>query len=42
MARRLDSAFLARLVREGRVTLAQAERIAVDLVDSVPRKVFKL
>jgi glucuronate isomerase len=42
MARRLDSAFLARLVREGRVPLPAAERIAVDLVDAIPRKVFKL
>ena len=42
MARRLDSAFLARLVREGRVDQAAAERIAVDLVDTLPRKVFKL
>jgi glucuronate isomerase len=42
MARRLDAAFLARLVREGRVALPVAERIAVDLVDSLPRKVFKL
>lgn len=42
MARRLDSAFLARLVGEGRLPLAQAERIAVDLVTTVPRKAFKL
>ncbi len=42
MARRLDSAFLARLVREGRVSPSAAERIAVDLVDAQPRKVFKL
>ncbi|WP_150308180.1 glucuronate isomerase [Planctomonas psychrotolerans] len=42
MARRLDAAFLARLVREGRASEAQAERIIVDLVDSVPRKAFKL
>ncbi|MHA6670378.1 glucuronate isomerase [Homoserinimonas sp. A447] len=42
MARRLDSAFLARLVGEGRVSLPQAERIAVDLVDSIPRRAFKL
>ena len=42
MARRLDSAFLARLVREGRVVACAAERIAVDLVDAIPRKVFKL
>jgi glucuronate isomerase len=42
MSRRLDSAFLARLVREGRLELAAAERIAVDLVTTLPRKVFKL
>jgi glucuronate isomerase len=42
MSRRLDSAFLARLVREGRVDQASAERIIVDLVDTLPRKVFKL
>ena len=42
MARRLDSAFLARLVGEGRITMASAQRIAVDLVDAVPRRAFKL
>jgi glucuronate isomerase len=42
MARRSDAAFLARLVREGRITRPQAERVAVDLVDAVPRKAFKL
>ncbi|TAM68643.1 MAG: glucuronate isomerase [Microbacteriaceae bacterium] len=42
MSRRLDAAFLARLVCEGRVDLATAERIAVDLVDTMPRQVFKL
>jgi len=42
MARRLDSAFLARLVAEGRVDEPMARRIAVDLVDALPRKVFKL
>ncbi|GAA3873768.1 glucuronate isomerase [Leifsonia kafniensis] len=42
MARRLDSAFLARLVREGRIDTPTAERIIVDLVDAMPRKVFKL
>jgi len=42
MARRLDAGFLARLVREGRIPLARAERIAIDLVDSIPRKAFKL
>ena len=42
MARRLDSGYLARLVREGRISRTRAERIAVDLVDAVPRKAFKL
>ncbi|WP_243076596.1 glucuronate isomerase [Microbacterium sp. SS28] len=42
MARRLDSVFLARLVREGRASLPTARRIARDLVDAVPRKAFKL
>jgi len=42
MARRLDAAFLARLVREGRIDIGTAERIIVDLVDTIPRKVFKL
>ncbi|WP_104473928.1 glucuronate isomerase [Microterricola pindariensis] len=42
MSRRLDAAFLARLVCEGRIDLDAAERIIVDLVDALPRKVFKL
>jgi glucuronate isomerase len=42
MSRRLDSAFLARLVVEGRLALAAAERISVDLVDVLPRRAFKL
>jgi glucuronate isomerase len=42
MARRLDSAFLARLVREGRMSQGMAERVITDLVDTLPRKVFKL
>jgi len=41
-ARRVDSSFLARLVREGRVSMPTAERIAHDLVDTIPREVFKL
>lgn len=41
-ARRLDAAFLARLVCEGRLSSTAAERIAVDLVDAIPRKAFKL
>lgn len=41
-SRRTDAAFLARLVSEGRISMPVAERIADDLVDSIPRKVFKL
>lgn len=41
-ARRADAAFLARLVGEGRVSRATAERVAVDLVDAIPRRAFKL
>jgi glucuronate isomerase len=41
-SRRADSGFLARLVREGRISMSAAEGIADDLVDAVPRKVFKL
>jgi len=41
-ARRLDAGFLAQYVREGRLGAVEAERIAVDLVDSIPRKAFKL
>jgi glucuronate isomerase len=42
MSRRLDAAFLSRLVGEGRIDRASAEGIIVDLVDAQPRKVFKL
>ena len=42
MSRRVDSAFLARLVAEGRITFEQAAKIAVDLVVAVPKKAFKL
>ena len=41
-ARRADAAFLARLVADGRVSMAAAERIIEDLVDAIPRKAFKL
>ncbi|MFG3341084.1 glucuronate isomerase [Glycomyces sp. NPDC048151] len=41
-ARRADAAFLARLVAEGRVTMAQAERIIGELVADQPKRVFKL
>jgi glucuronate isomerase len=42
MSRRLDAAFLARLVGEGRIDQSEAEEIIVDLVDAQPRRVFKL
>ena len=42
MARRIDAAFLARLVMEGRLALDQAKQIIVDLVTSIPTKAFKL
>lgn len=41
-ARRVDAGFLARYVREGRIGESTAERIADDLVGSIPRGVFKL
>lgn len=41
-ARRVDAVFLARLVAEGRVTVPTARRIIRDLVDTIPRAVFKL
>ncbi|MFM1984020.1 MAG: glucuronate isomerase [Actinomycetota bacterium] len=42
MARRVDCSYLARLVSESRITMEQAEHIAVDLVVSIPRKAFNL
>jgi glucuronate isomerase len=42
MSRRLEAAFLARLVGEGRIDQPCAEQIILDLVDAQPRKVFKL
>jgi glucuronate isomerase len=42
MSRRMDSAFLAKLVAEHRITEARAHEIIVDLVDGSPRRVFKL
>lgn len=41
-ARRADSAFLARLVREGRISMGTAESIGHDLVTSIPETAFKL
>ncbi|MDR7235019.1 glucuronate isomerase [Agrococcus sp. BE272] len=42
MARRADAGFLARYVREGRLSVPQAERIARDLTVDLPKRVFKL
>ncbi len=42
MSRRLDAAFLARLIREGRVRQSAAQRIIHDITDTQPRRVFKL
>ena len=42
MARRVDSAYLAKLVCSGRLTIQQAREIAVDLVVAIPKAAFKL
>jgi glucuronate isomerase len=42
MARRVDSAYLAKLVCSGRLTIQQAREIAVDLVVTIPKAAFKL
>ncbi|HEY4153153.1 MAG TPA: glucuronate isomerase [Pseudolysinimonas sp.] len=42
MARRLDAAFLARLVGEGRLDEESAVRVARDLVDTIPRTAWRL
>ena len=42
MSRRSDSAYLARLVVEGRMPLAAARRAIVNMTTEQPRKVFKL
>lgn len=41
-ARRVDAAHLAQMVAEGRFSLNRAHQIASDLVDAIPRAVFKL
>jgi glucuronate isomerase len=41
-SRRIDAGALARLVAEERVSLPTARRIMRDLVDAIPREVFKL
>ena len=42
MSRRLDAAFLARLVGEGRLDEESALRVARDLVDAIPRTAWRL
>ena len=42
MARRVDSAYLAKLVVQQRLTLEQALQIAYDLVVNIPKRAFKL
>lgn len=42
MARRVDCAYLSRLVLQGRITFEQAERIAKDLITEIPKRAFKL
>jgi glucuronate isomerase len=42
MARRVDAAFLARLVGEGRLDEQSAARVAHELVDDLPRKAWRL
>jgi glucuronate isomerase len=42
VSRRVDSGFLARQVVEGRMTVAEASRVAIDLVGAIPRRAFKL
>jgi len=41
-SRRIESAFLARLVAEHRISEERAHELIVDIVDSSPRRVFKL
>lgn len=41
-ARRIEAAFLARLVAEHRISEARAHELIIDVVDSAPRRVFKL
>ncbi|XAS68727.1 glucuronate isomerase [Micrococcaceae bacterium Sec5.7] len=41
-SRRIEAAFLARLVAEHRISEERAHELIVDVVDSAPRRVFKL
>lgn len=42
MARRVESAFLAKLVTQGRISIETARKIATDIVVSIPKRAFKL
>ena len=42
LARRSDSAYLAKMVTEGRISFEQALKISVDLVTTIPKKAFNL
>jgi glucuronate isomerase len=41
-SRRVEAAFLARLVAEHRITEGRAHELIIDIVDGAPRRVFKL
>lgn len=42
MARRVEAAFLAKLVTQGRISLETARKIAGDIVVAIPKRAFKL
>jgi glucuronate isomerase len=42
MARRVDASFLARLVAEHRLTMRQAEKVAIDLAYYIPKESYNL
>jgi glucuronate isomerase len=42
VARRVDCAFLARLVAEHRLSIDDAREVAVDLAYNLPKRAYKL
>lgn len=42
MARRVEAAFLAKLVHQGRISIETARKIAKDIVVAIPKRAFKL
>jgi glucuronate isomerase len=42
VARRVEASYLARMVAEHRISLERASEIIVDVIDTAPRRVFKL